>query len=359
VTCGRFCPGLNVAIREIHNCLYYNYNVQNIFGIKYGFKGFYEYEWKKLNPKKMRNIHHLGGTILGSSKEPLELDKLMSSIIEHRINQIYCIGGDGTLRAIDNLLKQTASKKLKLSVVGIIKTIEHDVPFIDKSFGFETAVEEAARAIQSAVVEATGFENAVGLVKLMGRHSGYIAMYAALANREVNVCLVPEFQFDLEGPQGLLEYVRQKVLQKKSCIVVIAEGAGKGIRDADLSLPELDKEGNPKLQDVGVYLNKRIVSYCQEKGLKIAMKYIDPTYMIRDVAPTAYDQQMCSQVAQNAVHGAMAGWTGFAVGNLHGRSCYIPISDVISERRKIEASSSDWQKLLTSTGQPSFLNDTE
>jgi len=359
VTCGGLCPGLNVVIRELFNSLWYNYKVRSISGIRFGYKGFYTYDWVEMSPGSVKNIHNLGGTVLGSSRGGFDIDKIMNQILEKGINQIYCIGGDGTHRGIYELYKAVAERKLKISVVGIPKTIDNDILVIDKSFGVDTAVEEATKAIDSAHVEATAAENGIGLVKLMGRSAGFIAMYAALANRDVDICLIPEFPFEMDGPDGLLSYVKRRVKSKGYCVIVAAEGAGFSIRDADLSSEGVDASGNPKLPDVGKYLKDRITESFKQAKMELTLKYIDPTYMIRTVPANAFDKQVCGTLAQNAVHGAMSGWTGFTVGTVCERTCYIPLTDITSGKRTIPPMDRGWQRLLAFTGQPSFLNDPE
>jgi len=357
VTCGGLCPGLNVVIREVYNCLSANYGIKEVYGITYGYKGFYTYDWRQLTAEDVQPIHHQGGTMLGSSRGGFNLEKILDAITERGINQIYCIGGDGTHKGMYELFKEISKRKLKISICGVPKTIDNDIPIIDKSFGFETAVMEATRAIESANVEANSAEYGVGLVKLMGRSAGFIAMYASLANRDVNICLVPEFKFELGGPRGLLRYIVRRLKAKKHCVIVVAEGASSAILDYDLCAVGTDASGNPKLPDVGSFLRDKIVDFCGKQGIDVTLKYIDPTYMIRTVPANAFDQQICSQLAQNGVHGVMSGWTGFTVGNLHDRGCYIPIVDIINKKRQIELHNRPWQRLMASTGQPSFIND--
>ena len=75
-------------------------------------------------------------------------------------------------------------------------------------------------------MESHSADHGVGLVRLMGRYAGFIAMEAASASRDVNICLVPEFNFDINGPKGLLEYVLKRLTIKKHVVIVVAEGAG-------------------------------------------------------------------------------------------------------------------------------------
>ncbi|KAL4469541.1 hypothetical protein ABPG74_004794 [Tetrahymena malaccensis] len=358
VTCGGLCPGLNVVIREIFMCLYFNYGVRTIYGIKYGYKGFYQYDWQELTVKDVKEIQRLGGTVLGSSRGGFDKDKIVDNLVKHGITHVYCLGGDGTHRGIQALFNEVRSRKLNISIVGIPKTIDNDIPIIDKSFGFETSVEEAVKAIQSAHVEAHCAEYGVGLVRLMGRYAGFIAMEATNASRDAHVCLVPEFKFNLYGEEGVLEYVYQRLLAKRNCIVVVAEGAGEAVLDAQFSNSgEKDASGNTKLSDIGAFLQKEIVDYGKKKGMEVTLKYINPTYMIRTVPANALDRKMCTQLAQNAVHGAMAGFTGFTVGHVNNRLCYIPLDEICKEGsgRRIKAEDRAWQRLLASTGQPSFL----
>ncbi|EGR34828.1 hypothetical protein IMG5_000550 [Ichthyophthirius multifiliis] len=359
VTCGGLCPGLNVVIRELFMCLYYNYGVKEIYGIKYGYRGFYQYEWELLTVERVKNIQREGGTILGTSRGGFDKDKMVENLIKRGINQVYCLGGDGTHRGINILFQEIMAKKLNITIVGIPKTIDNDIPIIDKSFGFETSVEEAVKAIQSAYVEAHCVEYGVGLVRLMGRSAGFIAMEATNASRDVHVCLVPEFKFNLYGKNGVLEYVYQRLLKKRVCLVVVAEGAGDAVLDGKIEKSgERDASGNVKLSDIGSYLQKEIVEYGKQRQLDITLKYINPTYMIRTVPANSLDRKMCMQLAQNAVHGSMAGYTGFTVGHINNRIAYIPLEQIINfgTNRCIKPEDRDWQRLLASNGQPNFQN---
>jgi 6-phosphofructokinase 1 len=359
VTCGGLCPGLNVVIREIFMSLHFNYKAPTVFGIKYGYKGFYTYPWIELTKDMVKGIHEEGGTMLGSSRGGFKLNEIMDKIIENNVNQIYIVGGDGTHKGIQELFLEISKRKLKIAICGIPKTIDNDIPIIDKSFGFETAVEEAQRAIQSAFVESHCAENGIGLVKLMGRSAGFIAMYAALAARCVNICLIPEFEFELYGPRGMLEYVHRRLKLRNSCVIVVAEGAPSAIKDYVIEAAGKDASGNVKFGDIGTVLKDEITKHCKAKGMEVTLKFIDPTYMIRTVPANAYDKQICSQLSQNAVHAMMSGWTGFTVGLVNNRTCLIPLSEVadIKIPTKVTPHDRAWQRLLASTGQPSFVNE--
>ncbi|CAO2841823.1 unnamed protein product [Amaranthus hypochondriacus] len=349
VTCGGLCPGLNTVIRELVCGLDYMYGVKNVLGIQGGYSGFYARNTISLTPKFVDSIHKRGGTILGSSRGGYVTSKIVDSIQDRRINQVYIIGGDGTQKGASVLYQEVRKRGLKVSVIGIPKTIDNDIPIIDKSFGFDTAVEAAQSAINAAHTEAECVENGIGLVKLMGRDSGFIAMYATLASRDVDCCLIPESPFYLEGPGGLYEFIRQRLKENGHMVIVIAEGAGE-------KLEERDASGNKAFKDVGLWLSHMIKEHFAQTELKITLKYIDPTYMIRAVPSNASDNVYCTILAQSAIHGAMAGYTGCTVGPVNGRQCYIPFYRIIEKPNKVVITDRMWARLLSSTNQPSFMN---
>ncbi|XP_078429060.1 ATP-dependent 6-phosphofructokinase 3-like [Wolffia australiana] len=358
VTCGGLCPGLNTVIREIVCGLSYMYGVTRILGIEGGYKGFYARNTIALTPKYVNDIHKRGGTILGTSRGGHDTAKIVDSIQDRGINQVYIIGGDGTQKGAFVIFEELVKRGLKVSVVGIPKTIDNDIAVIDRSFGFDTAVEEAQRAINAAHVEAESFENGIGVVKLMGRNSGFIAMYATLANRDVDCCLIPESPFYLEGHGGLFEFMEKRLKENGHMVIVVAEGAGQELIQETLrSSDSKDASGNKLLLDVGLWLSQKIKEHFAKKKMVINLKYIDPTYMIRAVPANAADNVYCTLLAQSAVHGAMAGFTGFTVGLVNGRQSYIPFYRATESQRKVVITDRMWARLLSSTHQPSFLND--
>ncbi|XP_028794814.1 ATP-dependent 6-phosphofructokinase 6-like [Neltuma alba] len=357
VTCGGLCPGLNTVIREIVCGLYDMYGVHKVVGIEGGYRGFYSRNMIPLTPKVVNNIHKRGGTILGTSRGGNDTCKIVDSIQDRGINQVYIIGGDGTQKGAALIFEEIRRRGLKIAVVGIPKTIDNDIPVIDKSFGFDTAVEEAQRAINAAHVEAESIENGIGVVKLMGRYSGFIAMNATLASRDVDCCLIPESPFFLEGPGGLFDFIEKRLKENGHMVIVVAEGAGQDLISQSLStMNQQDASGNRLLQDVGLWLSQKIKDHFK-KSQKMAMtlKYIDPTYMIRAVPSNASDNIYCTLLAHSAVHGAMAGYTGFTVGPLHGRHAYIPFHRIIKGQKRVVITDRMWARLLSSTNQPSFI----
>ncbi|VAH79370.1 unnamed protein product [Triticum turgidum subsp. durum] len=356
VTCGGLCPGLNTVIRELVCGLSHMYNVNDVFGIQNGYKGFYSSNYLPMTPKSVNDIHKRGGTVLGSSRGGHDTHKIVDNIQDRGINQVYIIGGDGTQKGAYEIFKEIRRRGLKVAVAGIPKTIDNDIAVIDKSFGFDTAVEEAQRAIDAAHVEASSAENGIGLVKLMGRYSGFIAMYATLASRDVDCCLIPESLFYLEGEGGLFEYIERRLKENNHMVIVVAEGAGQDLIAKSIPVADqLDASGNKLLLDVGLWLTHKIKDHCKSKKMEMTIKYIDPTYMIRAIPSNASDNVYCTLLAHSAIHGAMAGYS-FTVGMVNGRHAYIPFHRVTSTRNKVKITDRMWARLLSSTNQPSFLS---
>ncbi|URD94631.1 Phosphofructokinase [Musa troglodytarum] len=358
VTCGGLCPGLNTVIREIICGLSYMYGVDKVLGIEGGYRGFYARNTIQLTPKSVNDIHKRGGTILSTSRGGHDTLKIVDNIQDRGINQVYIIGGDGTQKGAAAIFEEIRRRRLKVAVAGIPKTIDNDIAVIDKSFGFDTAVEEAQRAINAAHVEAESVENGIGVVKLMGRYSGFIAMYATLASRDVDCCLIPESPFYLEGKGGLYEFIERRLKENGHMVIVVAEGAGQDlIAESMKSMDHEDASGNKLLLDVGLWLSQGIKNYfTSRQKMTINLKYIDPTYMIRAIPSNASDNVYCTLLAQSAVHGAMAGFTGFTVGLVNGRQTYIPFERVTEKRNKVVITDRMWARLLSSTNQPSFLS---
>jgi 6-phosphofructokinase 1 len=352
VTCGGLCPGINDVIRAIVMEACHKYHIPTVLGIKYGLEGFipkFAHEVLELTPAKVADIHQFGGTILGSSRGPQSPEEIVDALERMNINAVFMIGGDGTMKAMNSIVREVAKRELRIAVIGIPKTIDNDISFISQSFGFETAVFKATEAIQCAHTEAIGYKNGIGLVKLMGRESGFIAAHATLAMKEVNFVLIPEIPFALYGERGLLPELEQRLINRKHAVIVAAEGAGQHLVHAGGGT---DPSGNPTLADVSELLRREIKKYLTDRGMSFSMKYIDPSYMIRSVPANANDKVYCGFLGQNAVHAAMAGRTNMVVAQLMGRYVHLPLELVTYKRRRLNIHSAYWQAVLESTGQP-------
>ncbi|MEH0156061.1 ATP-dependent 6-phosphofructokinase [Limibacter armeniacum] len=353
VTCGGLCPGLNNVIRSLVMGLYYRYGVKNIVGIPYGYQGLnpeYGHKFINLTPEVVKDIHLFGGSILGSSRGRQDISMMVDTLERNNINMLFTIGGDGTLAGNYVIAEEIERRGLKIALAGLPKTIDNDVNFIQKTFGFETAFTTAAPILRDAHNEATGAYNGIAIVKLMGRDSGFIAATAALAMPDVNFVLVPENEFELKGENGFLNSLKQRVMERNHALVVVAEGAGQNLFTGGDVVK--DASGNIKHKDIGLLLKDEIGAFFKEQGMEATVKYIDPSYIIRSEPANPSDSIFCTSLAMNAIHGAMAGKTGFVVGRWNNVFTYLPIPVATKTRKKIDVNGELWWSVLESTGQP-------
>ncbi len=351
VTCGGLCPGINDVIRAIVMEAYYKYHIPSVLGIRYGLEGFipsYGHNVMELTPEKVADIYQFGGTFLGSSRGPQDKVAIVDALERLNVNILFMIGGDGTMRAMASIVEEITKRNLRISVIGIPKTIDNDINFISQSFGFETAVFKATEAIQCAHTEALGYKNGIGIVKLMGRESGFIAAHATLALKEVNFVLVPEEPFVLHGKGGLLEELADRLAKRKHAVIVVAEGAGQHLVE---STCKTDASGNIILADIADLLQAEIKQYMKENNIPFSIKYIDPSYIIRSVPANANDSVYCGFLGQGAVHAAMAGRTDMVVAQVMGKYVHLPLELVTQKRKRINIHSEFWRTVLESTGQ--------
>jgi 6-phosphofructokinase 1 len=358
VTCGGLCPGLNDVIRAVVRGLWHLYGVTRITGIKNGYRGFlpeYNLPTVRLDPEIVDDIHYKGGTVLGSSRGGGKHTEIADAIERLNLNVLFTIGGDGTQRGALAIAEELEKRNSKVSVIGIPKTIDNDISFVQKSFGFETAVSIAVTAVSGAHVEARDAINGIGLVKVMGRESGYIAAYTALAQNDVNFVLIPEIPFDLEGELGLYNQLEQRLERRNHAVILVAEGAGQDLLEAS---SEKDASGNRKLQDIGHFLERRIPQYFKEKGIEASLKYIDPSYMIRSAPAEPNDSVYCARLGTHAVHAAMSGRTKMLISLVNNHFVHLPIEMAVSRRNYIDPEGPLWRDVLEVTGQPVVMKNT-
>lgn len=355
-TCGGLCPGLNDVIRAVVRCLWNRYGVRDIRGFQFGYKGFFKdenYETIPLNPENVDEIHKIGGSYLGTSRGGgMRTKDIVDTLQEKGINMLFVIGGDGTQHGALAISEEVEKRGYKCSVIGIPKTVDNDFLFIDRSFGFETAVQQAKDAVASIHMEARSQINGIGLVKLMGRESGFIATAAALASHECNFCLIPEVPFEMEGPNGFLSHLEKRLEKRHHAVIIVAEGAGQELLT---KTNQTDASGNIKLADIGVFLRDQINAYFKKKNIEINLKYIDPGYQIRAAVTTASDSIYCERLGNNAVHAAMAGKTKMVVGLVHEKFVHIPINMVIASRNVVDPEGALWRDTLDATSQPILM----
>ena len=347
VTCGGLCPGLNDVIRGITMVLWDRYGVRDIMGLRYGYEGLVDtfgHVPVNLTPELVEDIHQHGGTILGSSRGPQDITKMVDFLVRENVDMLFTIGGDGTQRGALGIIKEIASRGLHIAVVGVPKTIDNDILYTERSFGFETAVAMSQVPITCAHQEAKGVRNGIGLVRLMGRESGFIAAYATLASSDVNLVLVPEVPFTIED---VLSFLERRLARKSHAVMVVAEGAGQ-----DMVYSEgTDASGNKRLADIGLFLKQTVTEHFVGIGNPVHVRYIDPSYTIRSAPANANDSAFCFQLAENAVHAAMAGRTGMVVGLWNGHFVHVPMARAVEARKKIDPSGPLWQSVLHNTSQ--------
>ena len=350
VTCGGLCPGLNNVIRSLFLELHYGYGVKEVLGFRGGYSGLDPDAAQApvtITPEFVHGIHQQGGTVLKSSRGPVDIGRAVDNLIARGVNILFTVGGDGTQRGANDLYQEARKRGHALSVVGVPKTIDNDVGFVSRTFGFFSAIEEAARVLECAHTEARSVPGGIGLVKLMGRHAGFVTAGAVVANQDVNFALIPEVPFKLES---FLAALKQRMLTTTHAVIAVAEGAGQDILQADGG--ERDASGNVKLKDIGPFLKEKIESFCKAEGIPIAIRYFDPSYQVRSRPANSEDDLLCDLFARHAVHAAMAGKTGVVIGFLHERFIHVPIELLASHTKRLDPASGWWRSVLATTGQP-------
>ncbi len=353
VTCGGLCPGLNDVIRGLVLQLWRIYGVRRIYGFRYGYQGFiakYNHDVVELTPDTVDGIQEDGGSILSCSRGNQDVGEIVDCLERMSINTLFVVGGDGTLRGGLEIAQEIEQRNLKIALIGIPKTIDNDISFIGESFGFSTAYSRAVSVLTAAHMESKGAPNGIGLVKLMGRDSGFIACHAALAMSDVNFVLIPEVPFKLDGENGFLNVLRRRLEARHHAVIVVAEGAGQDLIRKHAQ--ERDASGNVRYGDIGIFLKDRISDYFKKKNIEINLKYIDPSYYIRSVPASPQDRIYCMRLAQNAAHAAMCGKTEMVVGCYHDHFVHIPIDLAIWRRKQVDPSGDLWRAVIESTQQP-------
>jgi 6-phosphofructokinase 1 len=352
VTCGGLCPGLNNVIRSVTRELIRSYEVSSVLGIRGGYRGLDPDRGKppiELTDDAVEDIHKEGGTMLGTSRGPVDMTVAVKFLISRGVNILFTVGGDGTQRGGNALYEEARKQGHSLAVVGIPKTIDNDVRFVTRTFGFGTAVDEAVRVINSAHTEARSVDNGVAVVKLMGRHAGFIAAAATVASQDVNICLVPEAPFAMHGPRGLLAALERRLARKPHAVVVVAEGAGQELLGATA---EKDASGNTKLQDIGLYLRDEFNAHFKARGVEMTLRYFDPSYQIRGCPANTEDALLCDQMGRHAVHAAMAGKSGLIISYLNGQFVHVPIGVIARGSKRVDLDGELWRAVLSTTCQP-------
>jgi 6-phosphofructokinase 1 len=357
-TCGGLCPGLNDIIRSIVLELFHIYNVKTIYGIKHGLQGFvpeFEHDVMDLNPETIAGIQNTGGSMLGSSRGTQDIGIIVDCLERLNIGILFMVGGDGTLMASKRIAEEIEKRNLKISVIGIPKTIDNDIHLVSRSFGFDTAVDVATLAIKGAHNEAEAYPYGIGLIKLMGRHSGFLAATAALAQQDANFVLIPEVDIFLYGKNGFLQALENRLLHRKHAVVIVAEGAGQNLFEDQEK--QYDPSGNVVLMDIGLFLKDKISQWFKAKDIPISLKYIDPSYIIRSLPANANDSVFCGFLGREAVHAGMAGKTKLLVSFWNNHYVHVPMDASAGKRKHLDPNGRLWQSVLEATGQDAYFTE--
>jgi 6-phosphofructokinase 1 len=339
VTCGGISPGVNCCIREIVHMLEI-YGVEKVYGVKKGYKGVTDEScWMKLRLANIENIHLYGGSYLISGRGHEEAKEIGKMLMKKKINHLYLIGGHGTFRGAGQIQAFLEASDYMCSIVGIPTTIDNDIPYLDSCFGFRTVVAEATAAIQAAFVEATGVPRGVGIVKLLGRKSGFVSLFSTTASGVVDLALLPEMQTIELG--RVIRHVKSLIDQKGFAVIVVTEGCVFGTDEP--------------YDCAGILLKNKLNEHSTHKQLNWTIKYIDPSTQIRAVPANAYDAVFCSMLAHNAVHAAFSGYTGVTSARCNDRYVLLP-ANLIGEtpRKQVNLAGRWFLRMVMITGQPQF-----
>jgi 6-phosphofructokinase 1 len=343
---------LNDVVRSLFFELHHAYGVKEVLGFRWGYQGLDPSRGAEplvLTANLVEGIHKLGGTILGTSRGPVDVGRAVENLIKREVNILFTIGGDGTQRGGRDLFDEARRRGYNLAVVGVPKTIDNDVPFVTRSFGFLTAVHEAAKVLRRAHTEACSVWNGVSVVKLMGRHAGFLTAAATVASQDANFALIPELPFKLEGKRGFLSALQARLAHRGHAVIAVAEGAGQDLLKS--AGTERDASGNVKLGDIGRFLREQIERWFKDQQIPIVMRYFDPSYIVRSSPSNSDDSILCDLFARHAVHAAMAGKTGLIIGYLHDRFVHVPIELLGTHRKSLDPDSPTWSAVLAATRQ--------
>jgi 6-phosphofructokinase 1 len=349
VTCGGLCPGLNDVVRSLTLCSIGSFQVKKVIGFRFGFWGLSSAGRGtaiELTHQTVAQINRQGGTILGSSRGPQKPSEMVDTLEQMGVNILFTVGGDGTQKGASSVYAEVKKRGLDISVFGIPKTIDNDLSFSHRTFGFETAVEQAVVAIRAAYSEASSHRFGIGIVKLMGRHSGFIAAHASVASGASHLCLIPEQPVSIEV---ILSLLKARFETSSYCVITVAEGFG---QDWAVGSDKRDASGNKVLIDIGVILKDKIDKFMKsQKELypEYTIKYIDPSYMIRACAPNSSDAGFCTNLSTFAVHEAMAGHTNCIIAQRYSNFILVPIRAATSIQRRVDTTGNLWRQVRETT----------
>lgn len=277
LTGGGDCPGLNAVIRGIVES---SPEEVEVIGIMHGWQGLVDGDYTPLTDDDVEGIHIIGGTILGTSRtNPFNTEeqrkKLEENIKKLELDAVIAIGGDDTLTVAAKLAS------LGYNVIGVPKTIDNDVSNTDYTFGYHTAVNVGADAIDRLHSTAKS-HNRIILVELMGRDAGWITLEAGLA-AGAHLILIPEYPMTLDE---ILKYVNKRMKEKNYMVIAVAEG----FKPVELEniigdKSEIDAFGHIRLGGIAHYLSEIINDKTEYDTRSVVLGHL-----LRGGTPTAFDR---------------------------------------------------------------------
>jgi phosphofructokinase-like protein len=325
LTGGGDCPGLNAVIRAIVRKGIFHYEDEFI-GFLEGWRGVVENKCRVLDLNAVAGILPRGGTILRTSrtnpvKKPGGVDRCIENLCKNGVEALVALGGDDTQSVSQALFERG------INVVGVPKTIDNDLAGTDMCFGFDTAVSVATEAIDRVHTTAEA-HNRVIMVEVMGRDSGWIALYSGVAGG-ADVILIPERPIDLDEVTESLK--RRHARGRYFSIVVVAEGAKlSGGNGVVTETDQVDEFGHVRLGGIGNVLAREI-----ERRTGFETRAVILGHTQRGGSPTAFDRMLATRYGIGAIDMVHRGDFGCMV-SLKGNDIRsVPLADAISKRRQV------------------------
>jgi 6-phosphofructokinase 1 len=307
---------MNAAVRAVVRTA--AYHDLHTYGIYNGYEGMIDGDVHRLETNDVGNIIHRGGTILKTARSERFRTKegrkmAHDTLVAHDIDALIAIGGNGTLTGA-NLFE----KEFNIPIIGLPGTIDNDLYGTDYSIGFDTAVNTAIEAVDK-IRDTADSHNRLFFIEVMGRHSGYIALYTAVGSGAGSV-LIPELSQDVESLMIFLK----KMLKRKRLfgLVITAEG-----------------NQNGGTQEIAAIVAKRLTDY----EVKVAVI----GHLQRGGSPTAMDRMLASRTGHAAVEGLIKGHSNVMCGVHDNQVVYVPMSEAIKKSKSIEKELLNLAELLS------------
>jgi 6-phosphofructokinase 1 len=373
VTTGGLAPGMHSVIHSIvkRHCEIYSIDKTNgeIFGVYDSFKGLSNNladNLVALEPSVTEEWLDHGGSMLGMVRYYGEggpdrdgalasmVQKISANLQNNDIDILYIIGGDGSLKVAHQLALANPTR----SIVGIPKTMDNDILWVERSFGFDTAVEQAADIVNTMHTEAMSTRR-ICLIELFGAESGFVAANATLASGHVDLVLIPEVFLSLKADeirsylQDAVDHIQETVQGAPShsphAVIVVAEGVGTVLEEKQVSIDGTGATGEPFVNQLRRHLESRIRD---AHGDMLSVFINQPRHHIRAVAANAHDRIFCERLGALSVDNALAGYTDFMVSEWLTEFVLVPLSLMGDWKKGVDLRSMFWKQVISSTGQP-------